>query len=238
MVDKHFYEEWSLKKLSGDCCRRREAMLWKAEVMLNVMPEDLKAESILEIGCAEGTILNEISKKKGIKRAVGVDLSKSFTMQGEKSYPDIEFINKDFMDAGFKEKEFELAILSDVIEHVEDYRSFLKKTATVSKNVVFKIPLERCLYSRLFKPPGPKHPSGHLHSFSVRECRSILEEQGLTIVKYSVEIAPLNLMLGSGKNPVIDRCIGGVDKIIRLIPKRILFMLVGGHFFAFCRCPH
>lgn len=237
MSDKRFYEGWSAKQLSSGHGKRREAMLWKAEHMLKVIPEDIKAESVIEIGCAEGVILNEISRRRGIPNAVGVDLSEGFTTYGESIYPHIKFINKDFTAASFKEKEFSIAILSDIIEHVDDYRELLEKTAKISRNAVFKIPLERCLYNLLLKPPGPKHPSGHLHAFSTRDCQNILKERGFTVETCSVEIAPLKLMLGSGKNPVIDGFIDGVDKITRLIPKSIRLTLIGGHFFAFCRCP-
>jgi 2-polyprenyl-3-methyl-5-hydroxy-6-metoxy-1,4-benzoquinol methylase len=81
--------------------------------------QDLKFESILDIGCGDGRLLYEINKRKIAKKIVGYDYSEKPLLfakafgHGEK----ISFLQKDIIKEPQTES-FDLVSLIEVIEHI------------------------------------------------------------------------------------------------------------------------
>lgn len=236
--NRKFYENWSANELKINYEKRKQTLLWKAGEMLKLVSKDINFRSILEIGCAEGVVLNEISKQLKIERAVGVDLSENFTKFGKKMYPNIKFINDDFRDVDFKENEFDIVVLSDIIEHIQEYEELLHKVKRIGRYIIFKIPIERCIYAYLLRPKiGKDHPSGHLHQFSIKDCFEMLKKFNFRIITYSYDIAPFDLKFRHIKNPGLHyRVVIFLQRVIYKIPKDIRMGILGGHLFAFCSC--
>ena len=72
-------------------------------------------DSVLDIGCGTGEILNHLKPRKG----VGVDISPEMVRIAKSKYDDYEFIASDFDSLEITEK-FDLIIVIDVIEHLGD----------------------------------------------------------------------------------------------------------------------
>jgi SAM-dependent methyltransferase len=77
----------------------------------------LSGNKILDIGCYDGFLLSHI------------DAAEKFGIDVEvlKKYPDIQYIEGDFMRYDFKDKEFDRIFAFDVLEHVREDRIFLEK---------------------------------------------------------------------------------------------------------------
>lgn len=236
--NREFYEKWSVNELKINYEKRRQTLLWKAGETLKLVPKDTSFRSILEIGCAEGILLDEISKQLKIERVVGIDLSENFTKFGEKMYPNIKFINDDFRNVDFRENEFDIVVLSDIIEHILDYEELLHKVERISRHIIFKIPIERCIYAYLLRPKiGKDHPSGHLHQFSIKDCFEMLKKFNFRIITYSYDIAPFDLKFRHIKNHGLHYwSVIFLQRVIYKIPKDIRMSIRGGHLFAFCSC--
>ncbi len=54
-----------------------------------------RAYRILEIGCGEGLLLNEIRKANPNAECFGIELSENAVNAGKRKYPQIHFINQD-----------------------------------------------------------------------------------------------------------------------------------------------
>lgn len=74
------------------------------------------ANRVLDIGCAFGWDLAEL--KGQAEELVGVDLNEDSINKARSTYPDIRFLQASATDLPFESDTFDVAILSEVIEHV------------------------------------------------------------------------------------------------------------------------
>ena len=79
-------------------------------------------KSVLEIGCATGTLLAGLSAARG----VGVDISSKMIKIAKGKYPDLEFINADVMNLELLEK-FDYIVLSELTTTLFDVWKLFRK---------------------------------------------------------------------------------------------------------------
>lgn len=77
----------------------------------------LEGNSILDIGCYDGFLLSHVNAAE----KTGIDL------QTLKKYPNIQYIQSNFLSYNFKNKKFDKIFSFDVLEHVKEDELFLKK---------------------------------------------------------------------------------------------------------------
>jgi len=96
------------------------------------LPEGSK---ILDIGCAEGLTIKELYEIFGDKyKYTGVDLSKIRIAKAKRlKLPNVEFIVSTGEDMPLEANTFDCVLSSQVLEHVEDERSFLSEIYRVLK---------------------------------------------------------------------------------------------------------
>jgi hypothetical protein len=194
-----FYERWAQKEMSTDYELREKTLKWKANIFAKLIPKDQGFRTLLEVGCAEGFLINELRRLLKVDFAVGLDISKHFLNFGKERYPAIQFIQNDgFLP--FKDKSFDLTICSDFIEHVWQISEYLDEIRRVSNFILFKIPVESCVIGNFFRATGiyPKcgenHPSGHLHLFSKTSAQEIIKKHGFSVINLSFEITPFTIL--------------------------------------------
>ena len=84
------------------------------------------------------------------------------------------------MDIFSAKKRFNLIILSDIIEHIEDDLGFLKKCSEISEFVLLNLPLEKS-FSQRKRPYGYDDPSGHLRAYSLNDAFSLIRSANFSI---------------------------------------------------------
>jgi len=84
----------------------------------SVAKETRPIHNILDIGCSYGWGLNALTGKA--PALVGIDMDKKALEQARKNYPHIEFVHQNAGVLPFESETFDVAILSEVIEHVGD----------------------------------------------------------------------------------------------------------------------
>ena len=115
---------------------------WKAghiERMIkrNKIPND----TMCEVGCGTGEILLTLGKAFPAATLSGYEISpQSFSRAVQKETPSTKFYLKDLLSES--DLHFDLVLAIDVIEHVEDYISFIKKLKTFATFKIFHIPLD------------------------------------------------------------------------------------------------
>src|SRR3977135_4219667 len=80
--------------------------------------ESIPVQRILDIGCAFGWVLGALTGKA--YELVGIDMDEAALRQAETSFPHIHFVHQSASVLPFADKNFDIAILSEVIEHVGD----------------------------------------------------------------------------------------------------------------------
>lgn len=84
--------------------------------MLATIKEEY-TESVLDIGSGEGWLLAELGP---LKRRIGLDTDPEIVKRACDRYPECEYLHLDGSVLPFRDGEFDVAVLSDVIEHVGD----------------------------------------------------------------------------------------------------------------------
>ena len=140
---------------------------WKARQIYQILSQNsLNPKSIVEVGCGAGEILNQLySLLPSNIRFTGYDISSDAINFAKKRTNDrLKFELEDFLKV---EKEFDLSLLVDVFEHVDDYLGFLRAFRNKSKYSIFHIPLDINVQGTLRNLQiKARNRLGHLHYFS------------------------------------------------------------------------
>lgn len=117
----------------------------KAENIAGILQKNgLTPDSICEVGCGEGSILNWLGKTGVGKKLHGLDISDSaIGIALSKNIPNVVEI-KPFSgyEIPYADGFFDLAVCSHVIEHVEHPRLLLREIKRVSKRQYFEVPID------------------------------------------------------------------------------------------------
>jgi 2-polyprenyl-3-methyl-5-hydroxy-6-metoxy-1,4-benzoquinol methylase len=84
------------------------------------------AERILDVGCGEG-ILGRNLLNKGAKEVTGIELSREVCDRAKDNLTNVICGDIENIDLNFKKKYFDCMIFADILEHLKDPLSILKK---------------------------------------------------------------------------------------------------------------
>ena len=168
---------------------------WKARQIASLMADrSLDPSSICEVGCGTGQILVELGQKFPRSKLVGYDISpQAFEIWKRKKRTDVDYRLRDIFDGSAEH--FEMMLVIDVIEHVEDIFGFLKKLKNMSALKIFHIPLDLSVQSVLRSSPVLNlHKNvGHIHYFTTELALNILRDCGYEIIDYRFTASRLEL---------------------------------------------
>jgi ubiquinone/menaquinone biosynthesis C-methylase UbiE len=111
--------------------------------------------TLLDIGGGAGTIMNGVSsyinsKFKARVRKIALDLSPGMLKVQIKNNPDIsKALTEDICHTSLADKEADIALMIDVLEHVPEPVKALKELKRISKYAIFKVPLESNLRANI-----------------------------------------------------------------------------------------
>jgi predicted SAM-dependent methyltransferase len=183
-----FYNSWAKIQLGGDYDLRRSILLKKADHLADLVPSDINFATAVEIGCAEGIVINRLCGLLNIQSCYGIDIATPFLTFAKKLYPEIKFIKGSSLELPFPDKSIDLIVLSDIIEHMKDLALFMNEVKRVGKWILLRVPLDNYLWRKLISEPlerspsvGPGHPDGHIHEFSKKSCIRMLKGKGFKI---------------------------------------------------------
>lgn len=172
-----------------------EDSAWKAENIARIIEANkISFHSCVEVGCGAGYILKHLSDRYRDSEFIGYDI----TPQLERFWHNISdhhisFMNNDFFDT---QEQYDLLLLIDVFEHVEDYLGFLNRLSSRASYFIFHIPLDMNVQNIIRdKQIELRDDVGHLHYFSKSSALRTLEDSGYAIVDWfytagSLEAAP------------------------------------------------
>ena len=155
---------------------------------------NINAKSILDIGCGSGRILVELKNKLPLdSNFYGVDISpQAIELAKSINEANINIELRDITTNKLSDK-YDLTLVIDVIEHVEDYFKIIRELREVSNYTLFHIPLDLCIWS-LFREKmliESKQRVGHIHNFTEDFMKSILTDHGFEIIS-AIYTEPLN----------------------------------------------
>lgn len=140
---------------------------------------------ILDVGCGNGALTTDLAKH--CKRVVGIDISSKNIKQAKK-IPGPEFICGDATNYSFN-RAFDAIVLSNVLEHIKDRVSFLKKLALHTDKFLIRVPMVDRDWITLYKKElgvNYKLDPGHYIEYTLEELVEELGRAGLKLKSHRV----------------------------------------------------
>lgn len=205
-----------------------EDSAWKANHILNMLSRnDLSPDSVCEVGSGAGEILNQLYLQMPDQvNFSGYDISpQAHELSKQKEKDRLQFYLKDLLDE--QDKLFDLLLVIDVFEHIEDYLGFLKDIRSKATYKIFHIPLDISVQRVLLSKPILKRRReiGHIHYFTKETALATLEDTGYEIIDHfytagSLDLASSSFLYSLGKLPL---------KIASKINQDLTVRILGGH---------
>ena len=166
---------------------------WKAEQVLRVLdlPARDRVVRICEIGCGAGGILLALEAtlgQRGVEtEMVGYDIAPAAIECAcalANDRPNVRFEVQDALALG--RLEYDLCLLIDVLEHLEDPRAFLAGLCACGlREYVIHLPLEDNRLARLRGQMDPRTSAdGHLHFYDTHSALRLLDDAGLYVAEW------------------------------------------------------
>lgn len=181
LYDEH--ADYAARRVSGSFEQQLiilEVEEFKIPNLLRLLPVRWLPANVLEIGCATGELIAGFPVAEAGRRA-GIDISPANIVAARARYANVDFYEGDFRN--LRGQEYEVAIISDVLEHVSDEIGFLRDVGEMSKYVLVNLPLEDNWLNKR-REYGPNDVSGHLRKYRLDQALALFESAGLDILGY------------------------------------------------------
>jgi SAM-dependent methyltransferase len=170
---------------------------FKAKYILRLLERNaLAPRTISEVGCGAGEVLRLLQlEMPETCQFWGYEISpQAIELSVPRANVRLHFELADFTK---QDARFDLLLVLDVIEHVEDYFSFLRAIREKAEHVIFHFPLDISVQAVLRRNGMMKRREehAHLHYFTKELALAALEDTGYTVVDFfytprSNEIGP------------------------------------------------
>lgn len=177
---------------SGDYLKKNpawhvEESPWKARQILRMLVRNhITPATIGEIGCGAGEVLKQLQEEMDASHTFcGYDISpQAFELCKHKANERLSFKLADIRQE--QNAFFDLVLVLDVLEHLEDYFGFLRDIRSRGKYKIFHIPLDLSLQT-VFRSHGllkVREDYGHLHYFTKEVALQIVRDSDYEILDY------------------------------------------------------
>ncbi len=201
-----------------------ENTVWKAgQVMRMITKAGLRPQSVCEIGCGSGGILVELQRHLPAVQFLGVEpMPEAYKHCSAKTREGISFVN---CTANELTEAYDLILLLDVFEHVEDFMGFLRSIRHLGREFVFHIPLDMTAQMVLRDEPimRVRKEVGHLHYFSKNTALAALRDTGYEVADWFY-----SNMRGSAYAALKTRLMRWPRKILMKLAPDFAVRLLGG----------
>ncbi|MDP4004394.1 methyltransferase domain-containing protein [Methylobacterium sp. NEAU K] len=168
---------------------------WKAKQITNILSKNkIRFDTLCEVGCGTGEILLNLERSFNFSHAVGYEVSPhAFQRAKAKETARTKFSLENVFDVATTP--FDLMLVIDVIEHVEDYIGFMKQLRPLARYKVFHIPLDLSVQSLFRERPimNLRKSVGHLHYFFKESALATLKDCGYKIIDHTYTAGRLEL---------------------------------------------
>ena len=216
MEDKVIYNDGTY--LENNNSWHLEDSPWKARQIIKMIEKNhLSPNTVCEIGCGAGEILNQLYQQLPASVSFsGYDISpQAYELARTREKNRLYFYQRDLLE---ENRQDDILLIIDVIEHVPDLYGFLEKLKSKGVYKIFHIPLDLSVQTVLRSKPiitGRKQV-GHIHYFTKETAIASLEDKGYTIIDYFYTAGMVELPGKAMKSKLLN------------IPRRILYKMHPG----------
>ena len=159
---------------------------WKARQILRMLRKNrITPRTICDVGCGTGEVLKQLQENLDNDCVfLGYDVSpQAFELAKSRANEKLQFRLADFLE---EDSNFDLILVLDVIEHLEDYFRFLRRLTARSHYKIFHIPLDLSVQTVLRKKALLKRRDlyAHVHYFTKETALRTLVDTGYEVLDY------------------------------------------------------
>jgi len=148
---------------------------------------------VLDIGCGNGFLTRDLAEKA--KSVTGIEINKNNIELARKEFnrDNIKYICGDACQYDFGEK-FDVIVLSNLLEHVEDRIAFLLKVRDLAPRLLIRVPtINRDWLTYYKKEMGIEYRLDPTHriEYTMESLQEELEKAGLSIEKASIQFGEI-----------------------------------------------
>ena len=161
---------------------RMKAAKYKAKNIIE-LAKSIQFNSVLEVGCGEGSILYWLSEWDFSKYLSGIEISESgVEILKRKNIKNLkEVLLFDGYHIPYEDNHFDLVICSHVMEHVEHERVLLREIKRVSKYQIFEVPIDFSF--NVDRKLKHYMAYGHINIYTPAQFRFLLKSENFEILK-------------------------------------------------------
>ncbi len=196
-----------------------ESSPWIAGQIFRMMQRNnIAPKTICEVGCGAGEVLKQLQMRMNNECTFrGYEISpQAFELCKSRVNKRLQFKLVDFRQE--KDVFFDLILMIDVIEHVEDYFTFMRDIQPKGSYKIFHIPLD--LTIRSFFRGGLlelRRERGHIHYFTRDIALEMLKGVGYEVLDYFHTTRSIDLPTKSG--------IPEIRRRLMILPRKLLFAM-------------
>jgi ubiquinone/menaquinone biosynthesis C-methylase UbiE len=181
---KDYYEEGNHPE--GDAEWRRIGAIPKVDNIMTLC-RNIPHASILEVGAGEGSVLQRLSETRFTQSLNAIDISESGIAKiKQKNIPDLQDCTLyDGYTIPYADNQFDVVILTHVVEHLEHPRQLIREASRVGKHLFIEVPLEQT-----WKTPKDFvfDRVGHINFYTPQTIRHLLQSCDLTVQNQIVTV--------------------------------------------------
>jgi len=207
--------------VSGEYLRKHptwhiEDSPWKAMQIAKILARNrVQPKTICEIGCGAGEILTQLQMRLDPRCVFwGYEISpQAFEFCKTRANERLHFKLGEIREE--ENAFFDVILMIDLLEHLEDYLGFLREIRSKSRYKILHIPLEISAQAVLRAHPFSKWRTsvGHLHYFTREIAFDALKDTGYTILDFFYTASSVDLQTPTMK------------AYLAKIPRKLLFTL-------------
>ena len=169
---------------------------WKAGKVLQFLRDaHISPETMCDIGCGTGGVLSHLAAALPSTKVTGYEPSPQALALARQLHPEVDIRQESLATLVESGTVYDVAVMCDVFEHVEDYLGFLRLARRVARYHVFHIPLDMSAFAVMRERSILRARSqlGHLHYFSKASALATLEDAGYSVraVRYTASSVEL-----------------------------------------------
>lgn len=161
--------KWDDMKRYGPMSRHIRRNIW-------ALIRPLQFETVLDVGCGQGSLLAELQRELPHLKLYGSDFSTSAVLMAQRQVPQAEYCVFD-LERDHLNRRFDLVICSEVLEHVPDDRAALRNLAAMTGTYLVISTVQGRM--RGFEAGEV----GHVRNYAYGELVRKVEETGLRVRK-------------------------------------------------------
>lgn len=200
---------------------------WKADQIHAVLADNgVRLRTVAEVGCGTGEILVRLADRNPDATFTGYDISPQvLQMAAKNAQPRISFHLRDALLE--TDADFDVVIVADVVEHVEDYLGFVRKVKELGRYKVFHIPLDLSVQSlvRMWPILRLREDVGHIHYFTRDTALATLRDCGYKIIDSRYTASRLELP----NQAMSSKVIAPVRRLLHRLRPDLAVRVLGGY---------